>query len=144
MHAVADTADGQYKVVSIVWPVWSHNPAVARGPSGEWVTTFVSNFSHPGTPAKCVDGIVTVNSSLTNWDRLQNNFMSTATSPYGPWSTPDPLDSVFDAAVPQFISNGVPNRNSNIITTIAQDGSMAGLWRRCCAPTPTYRPCSRR
>ena len=84
--------------------------------------TFVSNFSHPGNPAKCVDGIVTVNSSITNWDRLQNNFMSTATSPHEPWSTPVPLDSVFDAAVDPFVNNGVPNRNSNIIITIAQDG----------------------
>ena len=65
-------------------------------------------------------GQVVVNASVS-WDRLQNNFMSIASSPYGPWSTPVPLDPTFNEAVAPFVSNGVPNRNSNLIITIAKD-----------------------
>ena len=66
--------------------------------------------------------------------------MSIATSPYGPWSNPIPLDAVFDAAVPPFVMRGEQNRNTNLAMSIQSDGSMAGLWRRCCTPTPKYSP----
>ena len=35
---------------------------------------------------------------------------------------------------------GEPNRNSNMVMAIAKDGTMTGLWRRCCSPTPKYAP----
>jgi hypothetical protein len=42
VHAVASQADGVFEVKDVVWPVWAHNPAVVRGPRGEWVMTFVA------------------------------------------------------------------------------------------------------
>ena len=78
-------------------------------------------------------------SSLT--ERLeQYNFLSVANNPYGPWSKPVPVDAPLDAAVPPFVMSGVPNRNSNLILSIARNGSMVGLWRRCCDPPPKYKP----
>ena len=57
VHAVADSADGEFVVNSTVWPVFAHNPAVVRAPTGEWVMTFVSNTSHAShLEAACADG----------------------------------------------------------------------------------------
>ena len=71
---------------------------------------------------------------------IQHNYMSVAKSPAGPWSTPVPIDAPLDAAVPPFLTKGLPNRNTNIIMSIQPDGSMVGLWRRCCSPPPTLQP----
>ena len=61
-------------------------------------------------------------------------------SPDGPWSNPIEIDKPFDEAVVPFQNFGEPNTNTNLIMSISNDGSMVGLWRRCCSPTPKYRP----
>jgi hypothetical protein len=145
VHAVADRPDGKYKVQGVVWPVWAHNPAVVRAPTGEWVMTFVSNTSERvrSFEARCdADGRVVANSSIKDsLPELQHNFMSVAPGPEGPWSTPVPIDKPLDDAVPPFLNQHEwPNRNTNIVLSIQPDGSMVGLWRRCCSPPPRYRP----
>lgn len=145
VHAVADAPDGRYKVADVTWPVWAHNPAVVRVPkTGEWVMTFVSNTSAEvgSFEATCDEhGDTVQNSSVQNQLPLvQHNFMSVAADPAGPWSTPVPIDRPFDDAVPPFLTKGLGNRNTNIILSIQPDGSMVGLWRRCCSPPPKYRP----
>ena len=137
VHAVGDTADGPFVVAGVVWPVFAHNPAVIRGPAGEWIMTFVSNTSAAGHEATCEHGRIITNATI--FRPYQHNYLSVATSPYGPWSTPMQIDRPFDAAVPPFIMHNQPNRNTNLAMSIASDGSMRGLWRRCCthaAPTP--------
>jgi len=141
VHATSESADGRYEVKQVVWPVFAHNPAVTRGPDGQWVMTFVSNASGSKGEAACANGSVVTNSSLP-LPVAQRNYMSWASSPWGPWSTPLAIDAPFDAAVPPFSGGmtGQPNRNTNLILSIAADGAMVGLWRRCCSPPPEYRP----
>ena len=144
VHAVADAPDGRYKVADVTWPVWAHNPAVVRAPTGEWVMTFVSNTSADVTSFETIcdeNGDIVRNSSISDQLPLvQHNFMSIAKGPAGPWSDPVPIDQPFDDAVPPFLTKGLGNRNTNIIISIQQDGSMVGLWRRCCSPPSKYQP----
>ena len=144
VHAVSGSPDGKFAVKDVVWPVWAHNPAVARASSGEWVMTFVANTSAGAGSweATCnAEGVVTKNSTIdSTLPELQANFMSVASGPYGPWSEPIPIDRPFDEAVPPFLTKGLPNRNTNIIISIQPDGSMVGLWRRCCSPPPKFQP----
>jgi hypothetical protein len=145
VHAVASVPDGRFQVKGVVFPVWAHNPAVVRAPTGEWVMTFVSNTSaNVGSfEATCnAQGVVTKNSSIASaLPENQHNFMSISKSPAGPWSAPVPIDKPFDDAVPPFlIEQKWPNRNTNIIISIQPDGSMVGLWRRCCSPPEQYQP----
>lgn len=138
IHAVADSVDGAYHIVDVTVPVWAHNPAVTRGPKGEWVMTYVANRSATTFEAECKDGHAIRNSSQSRlWT---NNYMSVATSPYGPWAEPIPIDGPFDQTVPPFVMQGVPNHNTNLVMSIQKDGAMVGLWRRCCDPPKRYQP----
>ena len=139
MHAVSDRPDGLFKVADVAVPVWSHNPSVTRAPTGEWVLTYVSNQSaNVASYAAVCDrtGAIVSNSSLNAELPLQqHNFMVTAKGPAGPWSAPVAIDKPLDDAVapfPGFTKAARPNRNTNIVITIQPDGSMVGLWRRCC------------
>ena len=144
VHAVADAPDGRYEVADEAVPVWSHNPAVTRAPTGEWVMTWVQNrtVDAAAVAAQCdADGNVIRNSSVTVLPLQQHNFMAVAKNPGGPWSSPIPLDSVFDGAVAPFlVQKKYPNRNTNLVMSIQADGSMVGLWRRCCSPPPALQP----
>ena len=140
VHAVSDTADGEYKVQDVVVPVWAHNPAVVRGPMGEWILTYVSNSSWTEADAAvCANGTV-VRNATKQGKPLNVNYMMVATDPNGPWSEPMELDSVFDDAVPPFLTNGQPNRNTNLVLSVNKHGVLVGLWRRCCTPPPKYAP----
>jgi hypothetical protein len=133
VHAVA--------VKDVTVPVWAHNPAVVRGPSGEWVLTYCANATVNMSEATCSNGTVTKNSTFPTYPPpLEKNFMSIANSPDGPWSDPIQIDAPFDKAVPPFQAKGQPNRNTNLVMSIAPDGTMKGLWRRCCSPPPKYAP----
>jgi hypothetical protein len=139
VHAVADSPDGQYRVQAVAQPVWAHNPAVARAPSGEWVMTWCANTSARRWFATCANGSVVANSSTEQYI-VERNFMAVAANPEGPWSTPEAIDQPFDEVVPPFETKGLPNRNTNLVMSIGTDGSMVGLWRRCCSPSAKYRP----
>ena len=140
VHAVADTMEGPYTVTDVPVGVWAHNPAVVRGPNGEWIMTYVANDTADQYAATCRDGRIVVNSTLDGGRIFERNYMSVAHDPAGPWSTPVRIDDVFDATVAPFVMKGVGNHNTNLIMSIAKDGSMVGLWRRCCTPGPKYRP----
>lgn len=145
VHAVSNAVDGTYAVKNVVWPVWSHNPTVVQSPDdGTWVMTFVANTTLPPDVAATCDpnGTVLKNSSLGS-KPVERNYISTAKSLNGPWSTPLRIDAPFDASVPPFPNPGpsnTPNRNTNLALSLHADGSMVGLWRRCCIPPPTYTP----
>ena len=78
--------------------------------------------------AVCEKGLVVTNSSSGSVPN--ENWLSTAAAPEGPWSDPVRLDSIFNAA--QFWGL----RNTNLVIDINKDGSMIGLWRRCCKGVP--------
>jgi len=141
VHAVADAADGGFVMRDTVHDVWAHNPSVARAPGqGLWVMTWVQNQTfNPETIEGVCDatGNVLRNASIPGGRLCAGNMMSTAKSLNGPWSAPVALDHIFDAAVPRF---RVPSSCTNLAITIDPDGSLVGLWRRCCTPPPRYAP----
>ena len=101
--------------------------------------TYVSNQSANVASYEAVcdsTGAIVSNSSLNAELPLQqHNFMVTAKGPAGPWSAPVAIDKPLDDAVapfPGFTKAARPNRNTNIVLAIQPDGSMVGLWRRCC------------
>ena len=99
------------------------------------------NASTPSVPyqAVCAHG---AESTPPGELPVQRNLMSWAPAPEGPWSEPVSVDAVLDAAVPWGQSDlAVPGSgNTNLIIDIADDGSMNGLWRRCCSPPDGYGP----
>jgi hypothetical protein len=129
VHATSDRADGRYTVRDVVQPLWAHNPAVARGPNGEWVLTFVSNSSGAHYAATCEDGAVTINSSISV-NPIERNYMAVAHSPHGPWSTPVSIDAPFDDAVPPFMLNG-QRSTACIATTHTPSPLMFSADRMC-------------
>ena len=101
--------------------------------------TYVSNQSANVASYEAVcdsTGAIVSNSSLNAELPLQqHNFMVTAKGPAGPWSAPVAIDKPLDDAVapfPGFTKAARPNRNTNLVIAIQPDGSMVGLWRRCC------------
>ena len=52
--AKSESAVGPYKFVKELWPVFSHEPAATRAPSGEFVVYFTSDHYGTGTPLPCV------------------------------------------------------------------------------------------
>jgi hypothetical protein len=102
--------------------------------------TWCANTTATQYEATCANGSVVVNSSMAAGYIVERNFMAVASSPAGPWSLPEPIDRVFDEVVPPFVTKGQPNRNTNLVMSIAEDGSMTGLWRRCCSPRAKYAP----
>jgi hypothetical protein len=135
VHATASAPDGPFGATDVVWPVWSHNPTVTRAPTGEYVMVFVMNRTLPaGVEFICANGSVVHNSSVTSHPAIPNiNYMSTAQSPEGPWSPPEQLDDIFNAAQSW---GGLLGGNTNLVISIAPTGSMTGLWRRCCSGIP--------
>ena len=144
VHAVADEPTGKFAMRETIHDVWAHNPSVVRAAGqGLWVMTWVQNttFDPASIEGTCdAAGNILRNASIPGGRLLNENFMSTAQSLNGPWSAPMELDSIFDAAVPPFIMQGTRNRNTNLAITINPDGSLVGLWRRCCNPPPKYAP----
>jgi hypothetical protein len=63
VHATANSPTGKFAVDSVVWPIWAHEPTVARAPSGEFVMWWTGNngsgvLANPGGQVctTCVDG----------------------------------------------------------------------------------------
>ena len=146
VHAVSDSPDGVYTIVDVPVPLWAHNPSVVRSPdTGEWVMTYVANTTakdHPEWQYRCdQNGKVVRNGTIPASHQLfQSNFIMFSTSLSGPWSSPMQLDHLFDRVVPPFLAQDLPNRNTNLIVSLRQDGSMTGMWRRCCTPPQKYAP----
>eukprot|EP00936_MAST-01D_sp_MAST-1D-sp1_P001499 g1499.t1 len=123
VHAVADSPGAAYTVADEVWPVFAHEPSVARGPKGEYVMYFVKGhpktpWDDPAKPCQCSDGSSSAECD-TSCTWTNGTFMSYATSPAGPWSRPlevlpHPLGPV----------------DSNLAVVIAQNGSLVGLTRK--------------
>jgi hypothetical protein len=112
-----------------LWPAFSHEPTVARAPTGEWVMWFTSGPSGPGgkaapTPCKqCADGHTLENSTCPGGPAGSGpTFMSWAPAPRGPWSTPQRL----------FASqaNETASLDTNLAMAILSNGSAVGIGRQ--------------
>ena len=136
VHAVSSTPTGAYSRKGVAQKVWSHEPTVARAPTGEFVMMFTSapwgpngqppvNATH-FTPCNCT---TLASTKLCGWSDLTGpvpgvtpapigylsrgmpTFMSYAKTPTGPWSSPMsiPIRGLGDA---------------NFAFTIRKDGSL--------------------
>eukprot|EP00931_Biecheleriopsis_adriatica_P116186 TRINITY_DN91865_c0_g1_i1.p1 TRINITY_DN91865_c0_g1~~TRINITY_DN91865_c0_g1_i1.p1 ORF type:complete len:411 (+),score=60.13 TRINITY_DN91865_c0_g1_i1:20-1252(+) len=127
VHAVASGPLGPWKRQEVVWPVFAHEPTVARSPAGEYVMFFTgggpaygqqaipctgkSCFGHNGTsdPSCPNDQQCTLSEPLLTR-------MSFSSSPYGPWQEPVLVPSL-------------SNTDTNLAHVIFENGSMFGLGR---------------
>ena len=84
----------------MVWPVFAHEPTVARAPTGEYVMYFTTNYgeepgSQCGVPCTCgrngTSCLSCPNDQQCTWPGKRapmSTRMSYASSPSGPWSDP--------------------------------------------------------
>jgi len=130
IHITGNSPHGPFQKRKVVFPAFSHEPSVVRGPSGEWVMLFSSyRYNATGLDAvlckSCKGGVTPEISTdcpyqLGNPKNLHHRFqqmMSTAKSPFGPWSSP--------IEIPQ-LSTGW---DWNTDLTINADGSAVALIR---------------
>lgn len=127
IRAVGPSAVGKFvpeagnASAAVVIPVWSHEVAPTRGPSGEWVL-FASAEIPCARPlcAGCVDGSTppkTCGALRGGIEDTDPTYMTWAPAPTGPWSAPvlvGPKRVVMD---------------SNLAGVINADGSFVGMWR---------------
>lgn len=141
VHAVSPTPTGAYSRADVAQKIWSHEPTVARAPTGEFVMMFTSSPWGPNgqppvnathfQPCDCTsldstkkcgwsdltDGIPGVTPPPIGYlSRGMPTFMSYAKNPAGPWSEPMsiPIRGLGDA---------------NFAFTIRKDGSLWGVGR---------------
>ena len=131
VHITSNSPYGPYKRQEVVWPIFSHEPSVVRGPQGEWVMLFSSYHWQNETDLdrvycnQCQNGVTPKNSKQCPYQMgkprdLSHTFrqmMSIATSPDGPWS--DPIE------IPQLSQSW----DWNTALTINMDGSAVALIR---------------
>ena len=98
MHAVAEDPDRpwEFQRKETVFPVFAHEPTVSRAPSGEYVMFYSTNYGQkriPCTGYSCHGFNGTSDLSCPNDQQCTISeplltFMSYASDPDGPWSTP--------------------------------------------------------
>jgi hypothetical protein len=140
-HSMSKDPVGQYERQSETWPVFAHEPVVARAPTGEFVMYFTSTnwngvgydlypFTAGETPvnggraafcAACPGDGSSGRSCHAgrNWSMPLPTYMSFTRTPEGNWSAP--------VAVPRV--QQAPLIDSNLSPIILPNGSLLGLWR---------------
>ena len=141
-HSSSADASGLYTRHSTTWPVFAHEPVVARAPQGEYVMYFTTTnylgvgrdpypYSQgqtpvPGGRASFCGNCPGDGSSGhgcpgrgRNWSMPLPTYMSWTMTPAGNWSTP--------VAVPRV--QQAPLIDSNLSPIIFKNGSLLGLWR---------------
>lgn len=127
VHAVADKPTGPYKRKAVVWPVFAHEPTVARAPTGEYVMYFTGGGPARGqkqipcTGKSCngfngTSDLSCPNDQQCTVDEPLSSWMSWTADPNGPWSEP--------ALVP-----APGGGDTNLASVIFSNGSMFGLGR---------------
>eukprot|EP00966_Prymnesium_polylepis_P274038 6330766-Prymnesium_polylepis.1 len=123
LHTTSTTLLGPYRPAngtveaSTVFPIFSHEPDVKRGPHGEWIMFHSRHVPNSGRPeCECKDGVTP--DSCTDYATPDTNptAMSWSMSPWGPWS--EPVTVIEDT-----------QSDSNLSPLIRADGSLIGLWR---------------
>jgi len=129
-HAVSRTGPyGPYEPQDIAFGLWGHEPTVARAPTGEYVLFWTAHFGSevPCSRVPCGDGD-NGNSVMDGkncsdihdcvYNPALNSYMSHASDPAGPWSTP--------VLVPK---GSFGSGDTNLAPIIREDGSLLGLGR---------------
>ena len=96
LHATSSNRLGPYVPAvndsirkSIVFPTFSHEPDVKRGPNGEWIMFMTSYEPKKGEEAcVCTNGTTPSTCPSTAADYTPQTTMSWSMSPWGPWSKP--------------------------------------------------------
>jgi hypothetical protein len=134
VHAVADAPTGQFSVTGVVWPVWAHEPSVARAPTGEYLMHWTGEPGGGVLPVRggapcttCVDGSSPPSCHTgRNWSVPLPTYMSWTLTPSddASWSAPALVPSV------------QPLIDTNLAGVILANGSFVGLWRDNSGRTP--------
>ena len=129
-HATTASLDEPFEPKEMVWPVFAHEPTVARAPTGEFVMFFTAVFAPtvPCTNRTCAGGV----NGSTPWDHPfpgkcpndqhcdvnvpLSSYMSYSKGPDGPWSKPQILPAPGGG-------------DTNLAPIIRKDGSLLGLGR---------------
>lgn len=129
VHATASATDGKFafqrvndSITRSMFPVFSHEPTVVRGPSGEWVlywSTYPNGHTLGPPCTNCTDGYTPPGCGSPHGGSPPT-FMSWSLSPEGPWSTP-----VAVLAAPW---------DTNLAGVILTNGSFLGVARRSGMP----------
>ena len=117
----------------VVWNVFSHEPMMARAPTGEFVMFFTSDRQERtrGLCNCCQSGVSRCDGStgpydcpkdgaareVQGWGNASPTYMSYAMAPQGPWSEP------------QAIFPGWHGSDTNFAPLILRNGSLLALWR---------------
>ena len=129
VHAISNTAFGEYEFVDEVMPVFAANPAVVRGENGEWIMLFEHSDPPPCnfSICKCYNGSTTkqCNAAQAAKDCDYNkarwpSWLSYAWDANGPWSTPE--------IIPVFRDTG-DQGDFNISPIIFGNGSALFMYR---------------
>ena len=131
-HATAPRATGPWTPREVVFPIFAHEPSVARAPNGAWVL-YVTHFDGPAvdkpdgtcncTTGDSKSGGCFGEPSCGKNESLYSYMSISEAGPSGPWS---PLVSL--AAVQQQAGIG-PTVDMNLAPVILADGSVVA-WNR--------------
>lgn len=128
VRATATDPAGPWTRAGVVFPVFAHEPSVARDPTTGGLAMFFT-AQRPSTRQRCTacaDGVTRgpcPDTDQCNPD-TDPTWLSTAPSPLGPWSEPI------------VVLNGTGS-DSNLAPLILTNGSLIAIWRSF-APTPTH------
>jgi len=99
-HAISTTGPaGPYKAHDVSFPVWGHEPTVARAPTGEYAMFWSASFGKdvPCSRVQCPNGdngnsVIDGEQCLPDTDCVyrppMRSYMAYAAGPAGPWSAP--------------------------------------------------------
>lgn len=128
IRAVSDSPGGIYHRVEEVFGVFSHEPNIARAPTGEYVMYFTAKDPMHPIQAKCncTDGSTDEKTCPSEPWGTSPTWMSYSKSPEGPWSTP--VEIFKDVPTKQ------RNMDTNLAIVILKNGSVVGMARTSGSP----------
>lgn len=129
VRATSANATGLYERTGVVFPIWSHEVALTRAPSGEWISFFSYN-AHPGASRQvchaCKDGSTpkackSMSSTAVPDVFIENTdptYMSWAANGSAPWSHPVRVTNWPNVQM-----------DTNMAAVVLANGSLVGMWR---------------
>ena len=120
VHATSSTPLGGFQREGEFAGVFSHEPIAVRDPTTlEWAVFYTSSIPSGRPVCNCSDGSSTASCErLPKFGRQGPTFVTWASSPAGPWSTPL-----------QLFSEGAREADTNLAPYIFPNGSLLGIWR---------------
>ena len=119
-HAISTTGPaGPYKAHDVSFPVWGHEPTVARAPTGEYAMFWSASFGKdvPCSRVQCPNGdngnsVIDGEQCLPDTDCVyrppMRSYMAYAAGPAGPWSAPQLVASPEGEEVGGYLEMAAP------------------------------------